>query len=31
MKKSSVVASALAVALVFAGCGLNNMAKGDPH
>ena len=28
MKKSSVVASALAVALVFAGCGLNNMAKG---
>ncbi len=28
MKKSSVVASALAVTLVFAGCGLNNMAKG---
>lgn len=28
MKKSSVVASALSVALVFAGCGLNNMAKG---
>ncbi|ATR97442.1 membrane protein [Porphyromonas gingivalis] len=28
MKKSSVVASVLAVALVFAGCGLNNMAKG---
>ncbi|WP_373816126.1 OmpA family protein [Porphyromonas loveana] len=28
MKKSGLIATALAVAIAFAGCGLNNMAKG---